>query len=71
MTSANAHPVDDLAHRAALDVHTPQEAVLVAEEETATNIVAATVVQGPPTVVRQVREATSLTVQVVELRRVQ
>jgi hypothetical protein len=71
MISATAHPVDDLAHRDAPDVHTLPEAAHVAEEETATNTVAVTVVPGPPTVVRKVREVISrLTVQVVELRRV-
>jgi hypothetical protein len=72
MISATAHPVDDLAHRDAPDAHTLHEAALVAEEETATSTVAATVAPGPPTVVRKVREVISrLTVQVVELRRVQ
>jgi hypothetical protein len=70
MTSAIAHPVVDLAHRDALDVRTHPEAALVAEE-IATNTVAATAAHGRPTALRKVREATSLTVQVVELRRVQ
>lgn len=70
MISATAHPVDDPAHRDALGAHTHLEAALAAEE-TVTNTVAATVVQGRQTVVRKLREAISLTVQVVELRRVQ
>jgi hypothetical protein len=70
MTSAIAHPVVDLAHRDALDVRTHLEAALVAEE-TATSTVAAIAAHGRPTALRKVREATSLTAQVEELRRVQ
>jgi hypothetical protein len=70
MISATAHPVDDPAHRDALPgAHTHPEAALAAEE-IATSTVAATVAQGRQTVARKVREAISLTVQVVEHRRV-
>ena len=69
MTSATAHLVDDLAHRDALDARTLPAAALAAG--TATNTAAVTAVHVRPTVVRRVREATSLTAQVEELRRVQ
>jgi hypothetical protein len=71
MISAIAHLVDALALHDAPDARTHLEAALVAGEETVTNTVAATAVQGRPTVVRKARVATSRTAQVEELRRVQ
>lgn len=72
MTSATAHPVDDPAHRDVPGAPIHPEAARAAEE-IATNIVVPTVARGHQTAVqvRQVREATNRTVQVVELRRVQ
>jgi hypothetical protein len=67
MSSATAPLVDDLAHHDALGVRTHLAAGLAAAS--ATIIAAATAVHGRPPVVRRVREAFSLTVQVVELRR--
>jgi hypothetical protein len=67
-SSATAHLDDDLAHRAARDARTRREAV--PEAEIATNTVATTAAHDRPTAVRRVREATSPTAQVAELRRV-
>jgi hypothetical protein len=58
MTSATAHPVDDLAHRDALDARTLPAAALAAER----TIVALNAARGPQTVVAlRVQEVTSLT----------
>lgn len=67
MTSATAHLGDDLALRDAHDARTLPGAALAAG--IATNTVAQNAAQGPPTVVRKVQEATSLTAQVEELQR--
>lgn len=68
MTSATAHPGDDLALRDAQDARTLPEAALAAG--IATTTVAQNAARGPPTVVRKVQEAISLTAQVEELQRV-
>jgi hypothetical protein len=66
MTSATAHPVDDLAHRDAPDVHTPRVAAHAAERSTAV----LNAVRDRPTAVRQLQELISRTVPVEEVHRV-
>ena len=66
MTSATAHPVDDLAHRGALDARTLPAAALAAER----TIVALNAARGPRTVAPKVREVISrLTVPAEEVHR--
>jgi hypothetical protein len=65
MTSATAPLVDDLAHRDAPDAPT----LPVAAHAAARTIVALNAARAPPTVVRKLQEATSLTVLAEELHR--
>jgi hypothetical protein len=63
-SSASAHLVGDLAHRAAPDARTLRAAGPAAA--IATNIVALSAAPGRQTVVRRLREVISLTAQVQE-----
>lgn len=63
--SATAHPVDDLAHRAARDARTP----LAADHAAGRTIAVVTLVAHVRRVVRRAREVISLTDPIVEVAR--